>query len=253
MARAPHAYRWQDNKMKILTIILAVIFITVGNCHAGYDIEKLAKAVNPIYPVWKVNNRKTKEEYGFQLLFKSKHPMEIEIPNFKEVLGGPNNTLIACYGRIIPSARNGYVVGSGVFGPTSGEIIIFDDNFQKLAEIDSQRVVKIKLANLLGEDTLQIIIWEDEHYGTNTTRRVLNIYRIDASKGITRIFSHDIVDATFMPADHEIHYKVDYQSQIKKKQIIITNEDTRDKVVCSWNGETYKGKDCQQQNQGDGE
>ena len=236
--------------MKILTIILAVIFVTVGNCHAGYDIEKLAKAINPIYPVWKINNKETKEELGFELIFNTRNPKEIQLPNFNKILNGQSHMLLSSYGRIIPPAKNGYIVGTAVEGPTFGKIIVFGDNFQKIAELDSQKVVKIKLANLLGEDTLQIMTWEDHHYGTNTTRRVLNIYKISPSKSIVRIFSHDIVDDTSF---NEIHYKIDYQSLIKKKQIIIVNEETVHKEMCSWNGETYKGEDCQQQNQGDGE
>jgi len=241
--------------MKILGIgiIVSLLLISPVTSRAAYDLDKLAKAVNPFYPIWKINNKKTNEEYGFQLLFNRHEPKTIAIPNFKKILNGQSHTLLSAYGKIVPQAKNGYFVGAAVEGPTFGHIIIFDDKFQKVADIDSQKVVKIQLLNLLGEDTLQIMTWEDHHYGTNTTRRVLNIYRIDDNNDIKRIFSHDLVDATFMPTDHEIYYKIDYKSQIKKKQIIITTEDSGIKIICSWNGEIYKGEDCQQQNRGDGE
>jgi hypothetical protein len=239
--------------MKILVIILAFTFFIPGDSHAGYDVDKLARAVNPIYPIWKINKKKGREEYGYQLIFNRHNPKEIEIPNFKKILNGQHYILLSCYGRIIPLAKNGYIVGTANEGPTPGYIILFDENLQKIDEIKSQKVVKIKLLDLLGEDTLQIITWEDHHYGTNTTRRVLNIYKIDAGKGINRIFSHDIVDATFMPGDHEIHYQIDYRSLIKKKQIIIVNEDSGRKEVYSWDGGIYKGEDCQQRNPGDAE
>lgn len=234
-------------------IILSLILISPGSGLANYNVDKLAEAINPLYPVWKINQKKAKEEYGFQLLFNGHNPKEIEIPNFKEVLNGQSYTLLSCYGRIIPPSKNGYIVGTAIEGPTFGKIIIFDDTFQKIAQIDSQKVVKIKLVNLLGEDALQIVTWEDHHYGTNTTRRVLNIYRIGDNKSVDRIFSHDIVDATFMPADHEIHYKIDYRSLIKKKQIIVINEVNGCKEVCTWNGVTYKGGNCQQKNPADAE
>jgi len=239
--------------MKILIITLAFIFVIAVNGHADYDLDKLAKAINPMYPIWKINKKKGKEAYGFQLIFNRHNPKEIEIPNFKEVLNGQSYTLLSCYGPIMSPAKKGYIVGTAVEGPTFGRILVFDDKFQRIADINAQKVVKIKLADLLGKDALQIITWEDHHYGTNTTRRVLNIYMVEAGKGIRRIFSHDIVDATFMPADHDIHYEIDYRSLLKKKQIIIVNQDTAYKEVYIWNGAAYEGENCQQPNAADAE
>jgi hypothetical protein len=233
--------------MKIMTLLFIFFFIIATNGYAGYDIDKLAAAINPIYPISKINKKKGKEQYGYQLMFNHHNPKNIEIPNFEEILNGLHYILLSCYGRVIPAAKNGYIVGTVNEGPTPGNIIVFDENLRKIAQIESQKVVKIKLLDLLDEGTLQIITWEDHHYGTNTTRRVLNIYKIDV-KGISRIFSHDIVDATFMPDDHEIYYEIDYRSLIKKRQIIILNKDTGYKEVYIWNGAIYKGEGCQQPN-----
>lgn len=239
--------------MKTLTMLFALIFFIATDGYAGYDIDKLANAINPIYPIWKINKKKGREEYGFQLLFNHRNPKEIEIPNFKQVLNGQSHTLLTCYGRITPPAKNGYIVGTAVEGPTFGRIIIFDDNFQKLVEVESQKVVKIKLLSLLGDDTQEIVTWEDHHYGTNTTRRVLNIYKLYPGNKIKKLFEHDLVDATFLPGgphgvNKEIYYSIDYQSLMKQKKIVVTNQDTGDKELFSWDGVTYKGKerDCQQ-------
>jgi hypothetical protein len=236
--------------MKILIIILSLILISVGSVHADYNVDKLAKALNPIYLVWKVNGKETKEEYGFHLIFNINNPREIEIPNFKQVLNGQSHILLSCYGRIIPPANNGYIVGTAIEGPTFGKIIIFDNNFRKLAEVDSQKVVKIKLIGLLGDDVGEIVTWEDHHYGTNTTRRVLNVYKLYPGNKIKKIFEHDLIDATFMPGgphgvNKEIYYSIDYQSLMKQKKIVVINQDTGNKEVFSWDGVTYKGKDCQ--------
>ena len=234
-------------KIYITLLLLTLIFCWVSNSQAGYDVYKLADAINPFYPLWKINKDRTKEEYGFLLLFNNQNPREIEIPKFKEVLNGRSHTLLSCYGQIIPPERNGYIVGTAVEGPTFGRIIIFDDTFKKIADIDAQKVVKIKLINLLNEGALQIITWEDHHFGTNTTRRVLNIYMIYRSQAIKKIFSHDIVDATFISGGKEVHYSIDYYSLIRKKQIIVINEDNGHKEVCTWNGVFYTGENCQQQ------
>lgn len=233
--------------MKILIIIISFIFISVGIVHAGCDLDKLVEALNPSYDVWKINKKAIKEESVFHLIFNTENPREIEIPNFKKVLNGQSHMLLSCYGRIIPPAGNGYVVGTAIEGPTFGNIIIFNDNVQKLDEVESQKVVKIKLIDLLGDDIQEIVTWEDHHYGTNTTRRVLNIYKVYPGNKIKKIFEHDLVDATFMPAgvDKEIYYSIDYQSLMKQKKIVVINKDTGEKETFSWNGHIYKGPDNQ--------
>lgn len=213
-----------------------------------FDVDKLAKAINSIdsiYHVWKINGKRINEKPGFNLLFNTHNPSEFEIPKFKKVLEADDYTLLACYGRIISPAKNGYAVGTAHGNPTNGKFIIFDDNFQKIAEIDSQKVVKIKLVNLLDSDTQQIMTWEDHHYGTNTTRRVLNIYMADSPKSVKKIFEHDLIDATFSPGgpngvNKEIYYRIDYQSMMKQKQIIVIREDNEDKETYTWNGAIYK-------------
>jgi hypothetical protein len=241
--------------MKILLIIFSSILLNAASPKAGYDFEKLANVIDPTYPVWKINEKVVNEEIGFHLIFNNNNPSEIEIFNFKQVLNGQSHTILACYGRIISPTENGYIMGTAIEGPTLGKVIIFDDAFQKVAEIDSQKVVKIKLINLLGVDAQEIVTWEDHHYGTNTTRRVLNIYKISPDNNIKKIFEHDLVDATFMPGgphgtDKEIYYSIDYQTLIKQKKIIVINQDTGDKEIFSWNGVTYKPEkdDCQQIN-----
>lgn len=214
----------------------------------GFDVDKLAKAIDSIDSidhVWEINGKRINEKWGSNLLFDTHNSSEIVVPKFKKILEADNHTLLACYGRIIHPANNGYIVGTVPCPPTNGEIFIFDDNFQKVAEIDSQKVIKIKIINLLDADTLQIMTWEDQHHGTNTTKRVLNIYMTDSSKSVKRIFEHDLIDATFSSGglhdvNKEIYYRIDYQSLMKKKQIIVIREDNRDKEVYTWDGAIYK-------------
>jgi hypothetical protein len=183
--------------MRSFIAAVLIILITVSVALAGQNFDKLAKALEPIFPIWKINNKTLSEKGGFHLIFNTHDSNEVEIPNFKKVLNGESFTLLSCYGRIIPRAKNGYIVGTAVEGPTFGKLTLFDDKFQRLSEIESQKVVKIKLVRLLGDDTQQIITWEDHHYGANTTRRVLNIYKVEDNGKI--VFNHDLVDATFMP------------------------------------------------------
>jgi hypothetical protein len=243
--------------MNILLIIFSSILINAAIPQTGYDFEKLAKVIDTTYPVWKINEKVVNEKGSFYFIFNNKNPNEIEIINFKQALNGQSDTLLSCYGRIIPPIKNGYIVGTAIEAPTFGKVIILDDAFQKVTEIDSQKVVKIKIVNLLGMDIKEIVTWEDHHYGTNTTRRVLNIYKIYPDNNIKRIFEHDLVDATFMPGgphgvSKEIYYLIDYQTLIKQKKIIVINQDTWAKEIFSWNGATYKQEnendDCQQIN-----
>ncbi|MFA6103803.1 MAG: hypothetical protein WCV67_17470 [Victivallaceae bacterium] len=222
--------------------------ISSADIHACHDVDRLAKAINSIYPiyhVWEINGKRISKECGLNLLFDPGNPSEITVPKFKIVLEADSHTLLSCYGRIISPSKNGYIVGTVIGNPTNGKIIIFDNNFQKVAEIDSQKVVKIKLVNLLDADTLQIMTWEDHHHGTNTTRRVLNIYMADSNKSVKKIFEHDLIDATFSPGgphgvNKEIYYRIATQSLMKKKQIIAIREDSGDKEVYNWNGVIYK-------------
>lgn len=235
--------------MKTLFTAILVFLLTAGALLAGQNFDKLAMVLNPTYPIWKINNKATQEKSGFHLIFNTSDSSEIQIPSFKKVLNGESYMLLSCYGRIIPLAQYGYIVGTALEGQTFGKLVLFDDTFQRRSEIESQKVVKIMLVSLLGDETQQIITWEDHHYGTNTTRRVLNVYKVDDNGMIRNVFTHDLVDATFMPSgtDREIYYNIDYQSLIKGKQIVVTNRNNGYKEICTWNGTVYKGKNCQQE------
>jgi hypothetical protein len=232
--------------MKKFLIILSFLFILPSFCHAEPDINKLAKGIKSIYPLWKINGKITEEEYGFELLFDVNNPQKIEIPDFETILNGQSYTLLSCYGKFLSDSKNGYIVGTAGEGPTFGTILLFNEKMQKISSIGCQKVVKINLVNLLNNDRNQIITWEDHHYGTNTTRRVLNIYQTDMENNLNLIFSHDLVDSTYIPEDKEIYYSIDYQSLAVEKKIKITRKDTNQVNFCTWNGHIYEGRDCQQ-------
>lgn len=233
--------------MKQFFIILCLLCILPSFCHAEPDIDKLAKGITSTYPLWKINGKPTEEEYGFELLFDLNNPQKIEIPDFETILNGQTYTLLSCYGKFLSDSKYGYIVGTADEGPTFGIILLFNEKMQKISSIGCQKVVKINLVNLLNSDRNQIITWEDHHYGTNTTRRVLNIYQTDKENKIYLIFSHDLVDNTRMPEDKEINYSIDYQSLAVEKKIKITRNDTNQVNICTWNDHKYEGKDCLQE------
>lgn len=233
--------------MNTLLVLLSTIVISAASPTAGDNVSNLAKALDPTYPIWKINGKIINEKGAFELIIDINNSKAIEIPNFEEVLNNQDYMLLSCYGNIIPHAIYGYVVGTANCCPSFGRIMIYDGTFQKISEIESQKVVKINLDNLLGGETRDIVTWEDHHYGTNTTRRVLNIYRIDENKTIKKIFQHDLVDATGAPGDTDrvIHYRIDYHSQIRQNKIIVINEDDGSEETFTWNGAVYKGEECQ--------
>jgi len=239
---------FRSDKMKIFLITCSLLLLSTNAAtnNRGYNFNKLAHAIDSdsCCPIWKVNENKTGKGYGYQLIFNENAADEIQIANFDSVLDGKDYLLLACYGKINPPENDGYVIGTANPPPTSGKILVYDCGFHKITEIESQKVVKITLINLLGSDVREIVSWEDHRYGTATTRRVLNIYQVRSDKKIRKIFEHDVVDARLLPGgscdDKESCYEIDFRSFVKQKKIVVVNKDSGEKETYQWDGQCYR-------------
>ena len=101
---------------------------------------------------------------------------------------------------------------------------------------------------LLNDGVKEIVTWEDHHYGTCTTRRVLNIYKVLADGQVQKVFEHDVVDARRSgwdisegqpkPITNDVHYVVDFDARRAEKRIVVTAETGVTKTF-AWKGTCY--------------
>lgn len=155
---------------------------------------------------------------------------------------------MACSGNILGSGLKAYAVGTAVEGPTFGHLLIFNGRFKRVAAIDCQKVVRMKLLDLLGDSSREIVTWEDHHYGTNTTRRTLVVYKV-RGKEISKVFEHDLVDQTHVShgqvgSPDEPRFEIDLES-MKSEKVILVKPDRGEMSRYRWTGNKYE-MTCQQ-------
>jgi hypothetical protein len=227
-----------------------VLLLAISGCswtHAS-SFDKLAAVFDVSYVNGGERKTSNSEDGPWNMLFSESSPEELAIKNWEEVLGGDNWQLLACRGNVFENGETGFVVGQCSSGPTFGYLRIYDHNLKLTGYCDCQRVVRMKLVDLLGDGVKEIVTWEDHHYGTDTTRRVLAIYKADARGCPTMVFEHNLVDRTY-EAYHEaaedkeelrveLDYSVDFTSQAAQKKIVVVS-DKGVKTLYSWNGTKY--------------
>jgi len=226
--------------------VLVVLLLALSGCanvkHQSFN--KLTSVLDETYPIWKINDSLVNTNGAISIYFSETHPDEIRIPHWKKVLNGSSHGLLACHGEILAEGDPGFVVGTSVEGPTHGTLRIYDSQCRLVGSTDCQKVVRMKLVDLLNDGVKEIVTWEDHHYGTCTTRRQLNVYKIDATQQPHRVFARDLVDATFMPGGpngvkRKLHYTIDIDSKAPQKQIVVTS-DKGQVWLYSWTGTEYK-------------
>jgi hypothetical protein len=228
---------------------LIVLLLAVAGCAGpqASSFSKLPAALDDMYEIAEVNGveRKTcNRELSppRDLLFSESSPEEIAIKDWEELFGGEHFFLLACRGNVFENGETGFVLGTGHFGPTWGTLSILDHNLKVVGKCDCQRVVRMKLIDLLGDGVKEIVTWEDHHSGTDTTRRVLAIYKADAHGCPTKVFEHNLVDQTYAAyheSGRELDYTVDFTSQVAQRKIVVVS-DTGAKTLYSWNGTRYE-------------
>jgi len=217
--------------------VIAIV-LTVSGC-AG-PREATFSNLATVLDVSRVNgvqrNPNNPCDHPWDLLFSESSPEEIAIANWKEVLNGESEQLLACLGNVFANGQTGLVVGQSSEGPTFGKLLIYDRNLKLAASCDCQKVVRMKLVDLLGDGVKEIVTWEDHHYGTDTTRRVLALYKADALGRPTKVFEHNLVDQTYA---RELDYTIDFTSQVAQKRIIVSSDEGK-KTLYSWNAAIYE-------------
>lgn len=210
-----------------------------------FFFRDLPSALKTYFPLRKVNDSHVNKDGVFTLLFSEENPDRIAMPKWEILLNGESYNLLACYGGILANRDSAFVIGTSIEAPTFGKLIILGQDFTFLGSSDCQKIVRMELIDVLNDGVSEIVTWEDHHYGTHTTRRELNIYKINSANKLVRIFAHDLIDATFWPGgphgtNREIHYLIDFTS--KAPQQIIVTSDEGDTLMYSWSGSQFETK-----------
>lgn len=224
-------------------ILLFSLPPAMENGEAGWD-DMLA-TVETMYPLWKLNGSILNETGLFRLILADPDSTTLEIPGAEIVLNGVSWILLGISGNVTGDGRVEYVIGTCLEGPTHGRLFVYTGPSGEPAAIPCHKVVMLELTDITGDGLSEILSLEDHHYGTNTTRRVFNIYHVPSPSEIHRVFSHDVLDLTDECGVRE--YTVDHRDRLDEGIILVTPvTPPAASMEYHWDGERYVLLDLQQ-------
>ena len=224
-------------KAHIATLFMAIVASTAAQNSPFSNL--CVYAISSFEYLGSINGSSVGTNGGFDLRFSDSTPDNIAIEDSETILNGQSWMLLACRGNIFHDKRDGFIIATAKEGPTFGRLTVYDADMSFRGQIDCQKVVQMQLVDLLGNGTRQIITREDHHYGTCTTKRMLNVYNVATNGHPQIIFTHDLVDKTILCYTNEpLIYSIDLDSQMHTKEIIVKSPNDQ-QTRFKWNGHEY--------------
>ena len=232
--------------MNMTFLIILLFSLPPAMEHMEEDWDDMLATVETMYPLWKLNGVMVNEAGLFRMILADPDSTTLEIPGAETLLNGVTWTLLGITGNVTGDGRTEYVIGTCLEAPTYGHLFVYTGPSDEPAVIRCHKIVMLELTDITGDGLSEILSVEDNHYGTNTTRRVFNVYHLSSPSVIHRVFSHDVLDLTDQREARE--YTVDYRGRLDEGIILVTPVTSPTaSMEYRWDGERYILLDLQQQ------